>query len=749
VPKQKVCAKVKLAVIAGAIAISGALSGSALAAGGLPPRAYELVSPVDKNGGDVMAYSARTHASTDGDAIGYGALLGFGDVQGTGVAVEYLAQRTPNGWVTHAIDPRVRNDTLKGIIAGADVFYDGDFSPDFQRAVLFSARPVTGDAGVAGVANLYRRDDLRTPGPGTYQLLTACPLCAATSTSLEPLSGTPGISTWFMPALAGTSPDMEHVAFESIFNLTADAPPQPPECGTASIFFPPPAPVFCHPRLYEWDHGTVRLAGVLPDGSPADASFAGTGARKFEVTPHVVSDGSDGHSRIVFTQPTDASGQTADQLDPFSQLAILVFTSAGQGNVFMRVDHAQTVLLNASERSSPDAFAPAQYLDASSNGERVFFMTTQALTDDAPANGDMKLYMYDASKPASAPDNLTLVSRDDELADGAFIRGVVGVSRDGHYVYFVSTGQLVSGGPTDQTHLFLWHDGAITDVAPVSTGSALTELVAGGPSSYQNFLRQARVTPDGRNVVFTTLDGIGGYDQSACFTAVGPGCREVYVYSADTNQLACASCNPSGAPATGMASVAADEIHGGAHISGHENRGISDDGRYVFFSTTEALVPEDTNGKSDAYVYDVSTRRVALLSTGKSTSDSWFVDAGADGRDAFFVTRQQLVGWDRDGGYDLYDARVGGGLPEPPAPAAPCGPGACQGTPTPALAAGSLASDSYSGPGNAKARLRAHTRARHARARCRQRAKRRGARGKRRRCVKRTTRRTRGTRRAS
>jgi hypothetical protein len=93
---------------------------------------------------------------------------------------------------------------------------------------------------------------------------------------------------------------------------------------------------------------------------------------------------------------------------------------------------------------------------------------------------------------------------------------------------------------------------------------------------------------------------------------------------------------------------------------------LSDDGRYVFFSTAEALVPEDTNGRFDAYEYDTTDGSVHLISSGTDTSDSYFLDASASGHDVYFVTRQQLAGWDTDNAYDLYDARVGGGFPDPP-----------------------------------------------------------------------------------
>jgi hypothetical protein len=263
-------------------------------------------------------------------------------------------------------------------------------------------------------------------------------------------------------------------------------------------------------------------------------------------------------------------------------------------------------------------------------------------------------------------------------------------------------GQLVSGGPLNQSRVFLWHDGEVTDIS--QSGGPFPELLEGGPSSYKNYLRQARVTPDGHHLLLTTTEAISSYDQGSCQTNSGSECREAFVFDADTNELSCASCNPSGAAATAMASVATEGPKGAAKVTGNENRGISDDGRYVFFSTAEALVPEDTNGnKSDAYVYDTSAKQASLLSSGTSPQDSWFLDASASGRDAFIVTQEQLVGWDKDRAYDLYDARVGGGFPEPVPVPAPCSGDSCRGAASAAPAVAPIASGAE-GQGNPKPR---------------------------------------------
>ena len=74
-----------------------------------------------------------------------------------------------------------------------------------------------------------------------------------------------------------------------------------------------------------------------------------------------------------------------------------------------------------------------------------------------------------------------------------------------------------------------------------------------------------------------------------------------------------------------------------------------------------------------------ATGHVSLLSTGTGSQSASFVDASADGEDVFILTRQRLVGADRDGYIDLYDVRGDGGFPEPPAPAPPCAEETCRG----------------------------------------------------------------------
>jgi hypothetical protein len=643
-------------------------------------RAYELVSPPAKNGGSVLADTGRTRAASDGSAVGFAAMAAFGTPLGTGIATDYIAVRdapgmagASNGWSTHAITPLQSGSTLDGLTNTLEPLYVGDFTRDLAGGVFFAQSPLTDDPSTAGVPNLYLRTDLRAAGAGTYDLLTRCPLCESNGRPLPALALTDqnGLTANQMrPFVAGMTPDAGHVIFESRQQLTVDTPPS-----------------INRVEVYEWDHGTVRLAGRIPpsgdtqcdDVSQAPScvassfSVAGQGVGAVGggggsvLVPHALSDGSDGHTRIFFTRPTRPDGVTPDP-------------TSLSGQLFMRTDGTSTVQLNAYE-NSPGIPGPATYLDASADGERVFFSTHDALTNDAPADGLGKIYMYDVTRPAGS--RLTFLSRDDEPADGTGSAvGMIGASADGHYAYLVVDSQLVSGQPllgSSGAGMYLWHDGTLRYIGPAIEDSSTlqAELFSAGTT---NGRRQARVTPDGRHMLFSAISGTGltGYDHGSC-SIIGGGCRELYVYSADSGTVACASCNPTGAPATAMATDVVRALAGASQTSVHQNEAITDDGSRVFFSTAEALVPEDINSRSDAYEYDVASRTVHLLSSGTSTWDSWFLDASANGDDAFFVTNEELVGWDRDQAYDLYDARGGGGWPEPSPQPEACGESSCRG----------------------------------------------------------------------
>jgi hypothetical protein len=242
-------------------------------------------------------------------------------------------------------------------------------------------------------------------------------------------------------------------------------------------------------------------------------------------------------------------------------------------------------------------------------------------------------------------------------------------SEDLSRVYFATTNQLLSGQPAiPGNNIYLWEDdggqGSMKRVATASSGDLLVNA-----SNGFNQPVSISVSPDGQYLAFISQARLTAYDNA--------GKDEAYRYDSVSGRLVCVSCEPQGDPPTTAATL---EDFGEGNPTEHKLRNVTDQGQ-VFFQSLEPLVARDSNGRRDVYEYDNGAPH--LISTGAGAADSWFVDASASGDDLFFATRDRLVGWDRDDNYDVYDARVNGGLPEPPPAVVGCDGDACQPAPVP------------------------------------------------------------------
>ena len=117
----------------------------------------------------------------------------------------------------------------------------------------------------------------------------------------------------------------------------------------------------------------------------------------------------------------------------------------------------------------------------------------------------------------------------------------------------------------------------------------------------------------------------------------------------------------------------------------YASRPLSSDGSRLFFNSFDALLPRDTNGQMDVYEWEAPGAGnctaspdnpsyfpgrggcIYLISSGESSYESEFWEASADGSDVFFTTESSLLPQD-PGSIDLYDARIGGGFPQPSEP---------------------------------------------------------------------------------
>jgi hypothetical protein len=243
------------------------------------------------------------------------------------------------------------------------------------------------------------------------------------------------------------------------------------------------------------------------------------------------------------------------------------------------------------------------------------------------------LYVNEGPKISQfAPGGGSLIQSFGAGSIGSLSRGVAVMGSSGH-VYATAGSNIVEFGTAPAPY------------APIDNPAAVHAIEQAGVHSYEDF----QITPDGRYAIFSSSVPLTG------FLTHGHG--EIYRYDSHLETLRCPSCATSGA-------VPSTDTTLPKHGSG-----LADDGR-VFFTSRESFVLRDTNEKSDAYEW--SDGATQLISTGVGPSDSGLVTVSADGKNAFFFTRDTLVHNDANGGaVKIYVARENGGFAfDPPSP--PC-----------------------------------------------------------------------------
>jgi hypothetical protein len=690
-------------------------------------RGWEQVTPPDKNYGDgdnFVLQGVLAGVSRDGNAAAFCTTALFGEPAGrmTRFCAPYLSRRTPSGWQTTSPWPDYCHiDPVSGDPLGILIAYP---SPDYSRFVIQQPEsdgcpvpPLDPAAPLipGGIShNLYLQDP--TTDPASYDLLN------------PHLGGRPGGELSEQEFLAG-SDDFSHVVYQSFNNQTA--PPDSPEPDTNFR------------KLYDWEReghgpctqpgGCLSLLSKDPDDEPfttpsAIPTIESLGGGVGHLGSSVSGDG----ERVFFQNPVPSSGSQAIACDiPGCQL-------------YMREGGATTYDVSVSECTlgpgpcgSPQTVAD-KFLSATSSGAEAFFTSCAKLTDDsAPevsctdpyrsggATGS-KLYRWD--RDAAPGHQLIDLTVDHEPSDGSQpdFAGLIGHSEDGEVAYFVTGtqsffsgastgGQIVSGEPTfvgEKLYRWRYNGGnpTLDYIAPY-------ERQLGRFGSDINWMQQRHhVTPDGQYLlIYTSL----AYDPAADRDTDA----DAYRWD-EAGGWICLSCQDPGEPSGGdvdLSDVQLLEDTSGFSdgLSSNEPKFlISDDGQRVFFGTPDALVPADVNGEAgcpldtdishvqwvDIYVcedvYEWHDGTVSLISGGIGTSPARLISTTPSGRDVFFFTRERLVGWDVDRNVDLYDARIGGGFPEPPAQPVPCEGEACRGGGTTPPATTGAGTAVFQGPGN-------------------------------------------------
>jgi hypothetical protein len=654
----------------------------------LDGRAWELVSPANKKGALVEPFTSALpvpmiQAAADGSGIAYyttGPNIAERP-QANIITSPALSRRIVGGWRTEdltlpaSLGALAHPEKGRAVLGARQEYFF--FSPDLSSAVAepnyFGTPPLSPEATER---TPYIRDDLT----GAFTpLVTPADVAPGVHFGGEEQGLSFKQQESLMIKVLGATPDLRHVVLGSALALlTPGAPPATP--GGAWT-------------LYEWNEGEglLRLINVLPSGEQAGGKVYLAGQARVETSPvgsvaaRVISD--DGRW-VAWTWG-----------EPYGTVRENSHSSEYNG-LYVR----DTVAGKTYRLGGPRAL----YQAMSSDGSRIFYLEGGSLY---------------AFEPLAGANGATTDLTGALLGAGEHNAGVqervVGTSEDGSYVYFVAKGVLASGGIGGEYNLYVAHDGA----GGWSIGYVATLPYEDLPDWWARYFVSwptlmkvtSRVSPDGRYLTFMSERSLTGYDNVDAVS--GKPDEEVYLYDAAAEggkgKLVCASCNPTGARPVGvldhwgtqgvLESPLVDRIEGGAW-NGHDGRGsfreptqphwlagsllpwygiggigthqpryLSDSGR-LFFNSSDALVPQDTNGLEDVYEYEPagvgscttgsatfnasSGGCVDLISSGTSSEESDLFDASESGNDVFFITTSKLVGADYDTSFDLYDAHV-------------------------------------------------------------------------------------------
>jgi Tol biopolymer transport system component len=316
--------------------------------------------------------------------------------------------------------------------------------------------------------------------------------------------------------------------------------------------------------------------------------------------------------RVVWSSYSDLDGESA---------SIQVFVRYRSSLVTERVSEVNGVPGNALSDSST----------ISGDGRFVAFVSGATNLVGGDTNGYDDVFVVDLDTKG--------VERVSVTSGGVQANGYSGLpslSHDGRYVAFWS--QSLNLAPNvAHSHVYV-RDRQLGTTTPacVSSQGAVANDVCAGPT----------ISGNGRYVAFfsnaTNLDGPADYG------------NQVYVYDLATHLTERVSRALQGAPPDSHSAYPA----------------ISEDGRYVAFeSEATNLVPNDTNGWTDVFVYDRTNRttvRASVDSLGTETNDGAYLPSiSADGRFVgFYSCASNLVPNDTNGQCDVFVRDLQLGLTE-------------------------------------------------------------------------------------
>lgn len=218
-------------------------------------------------------------------------------------------------------------------------------------------------------------------------------------------------------------------------------------------------------------------------------------------------------------------------------------------------------------------------------------------------------------------------------ANGAV--GSVRLASGGRFVAFTSKATNLVPGTTAGIERVYVRD-LLTDA------TTLVSRTGGGTPNEVEPAYLGAISPNGEFVVFSTVQPMVAADTN--------GLGDVYLWKRSTNTIE-------------LVSVTSSETQGNGHsgtVNGDYKADVSNDGRYVFFSSlaTNMNFSADANGVADIFRRDRVLGNTSLISVNgasQTNGASFQVDASGDGRYVVFgTTATNFPGTDTNGASDIW-----------------------------------------------------------------------------------------------
>jgi hypothetical protein len=363
------------------------------------------------------------------------------------------------------------------------------------------------------------------------------------------------------------------------------------------------------------------------------------------------------------------------------------------------------------------------YQGASVDQSRVYFTSSRQLTD-ADLDGSTSscsagtavvgcdLYLYDENRRAG--ERLVDISAGDSTAStpgvGAAVRNsITAISADGSHVYFVARTILttdsnplgaVAQNDADNLYVYSYPEERLEFVGTLAAADG--DQLFGGGGNWDNDAYSVPIAGkasngeetggDGHVLLFNTKAQLSADDTDAA--------TDIYRYDSDAGTLLRISKALPGGADDGAFGMIVPGI--GSFDTGYaeQSRWASEDGSTVVFISQAPLLPGDTNGAEDSYLWRDGQLYHLPGSTRTSVRARRITPIlSHDGATIGYHSTRQLTTSDIDSVEDVYVLRPDGGLPLVPSDGS-CEGEACQGAPPAPPGETGTITGSLTSPGN-------------------------------------------------